>query len=369
MKKILSLLLIVAMTMGLAACGKTDSPAKTDPTPEAGGNDTPTEVTKVALLLPYIGDQSYFDVTNNGLTLLEEKYGDAIECTLIEMGMDEAGWETANRQAAEAGYDIIISGNWQYEASMLTVAKEYPEIKYLNFDFSDVDANKLDNVYGIGYASNETGYLCGVVAAVKSKSGVIGGVGGMDNNGIRQFMAGYMQGAYDVNPDIKVIVSYVGSFADANTAKEQALNMITEGADVIWHAAGGSGNGVFAAVAEKEGVWALGVDTDQYVSMSGQPDLAKTILTSGLKKCDYGILNAVSDMIDGKAAYGTQKILTFADNGVGLAENDFYKQNMTEEELAKVKEFSDKVASGATKVVDELTEPGVYDEYLAKVGK
>ena len=359
MKKFLTVLLVAFLALGLAACG----------TKNEDDNSGDTEVVRVALLLPFIGDQSYFDVTYNGLALLKEAYGDDIEVKLIEMGEDQNGWETANRQAAEDGYDIIISGNWQYEGAMLTVAAEYPEIKFLNFDYSSPEANSLDNVYAITYAAHEIGYLAGVVAAVKSESGIIGGVGGMDNNGIRQFMAGYMQGAHDVNPDIQVIVSYVGSFVDANAAKEITLNMIAEGADVIWGCAGGAGNGVFAAVAESEGVWAIGVDTDQYVSMSGQPELANTILTSGLKKCDQGILDAVTAMINGTAPYGTQKVLTYADNGVGLAENDYYLANMTADELALVKEFTDKVLSGETVVIDALADPSVYDAILAEVTK
>lgn len=366
MKKILSLLLVAFLTLGLAACGGDDTPTKSD---APDGDSDGTKVTRVALLLPYTGDQSYFDVTNNGLALLEEKYGDAIECTLIEMGADSANWETANRQAADEGYDIIISGNWQYEGAMLKVAAEYPEIKYLNFDYSDPAANSLENVYGITYASNEIGYLAGVVAATKSQSGIIGGVGGVDNDGIKQFMAGYLQGASDANPDIKVMISYVGDFADAARAKEISQNMINEGADVIWGCAGGAGNGVFEAVAENEGVWAVGVDTDQYLSMSGKPELQATILTSGLKKCDQGILDAVTAMIEGTAPYGTQKILGYADNGIGLAENDYYLQNMSEEELATVNDLIGKVFSGETKVVDELVTKGVYDEYMAKVGK
>ena len=367
MKKFLSLLLVAVLTLGLAACGNDTTPSTS---PDTEGGNEGTEVTKVALLLPYTGDQSYFDVTVKGLDLLKDKYGDAIEVKLIEMGTDEANWETANRQAAEAGYDIIISGNWQYEAAMLRVAQEYPDIKYLNFDYSDAALNSIDNVYGITYAANEIGYLAGVVAAVKSQSGIIGGVGGQQNNGIMQFMAGFLQGASDVNPDIQVMISYVGDFQDANKAKEISQNMINQGADVIWGCAGGAGNGVFAAVAENEGTWAIGVDSDQYAAMAeGQPELAKTILTSGLKRCDQGILDAVTMMIEGTAPYGTQKVLGYADGGVGLAENEYYLANMSEEELAKVKEFTDKVLSGETEVVDELVTPGVYDEYLEKFGK
>ena len=204
---------------------------------------------------------------------------------------------------------------------------------------------------------------------MKSQSGIVGAIGGMDNDGIRQFLAGFMQGAHDANPDIKCITGFVGNFQDTGVAKELATNMINEGADVLYHAAGGAGNGMFEAVAAADGVWAIGVDTDQYASLSEQPDLAKTILTSSVKNCDVAIKNSIGKMLDGTAPYGQQEILTYADGGVGLAENDYYKENMTEEELAKVKELADKVKSGETKVVDQLTDATAYDTYLEMTAK
>ena len=352
MKKALAFLMAAGMTLALGASAF----AEEDPT-------------RIALLLPYIGDQSYFDVTARGLDLVNEEYGDAVQTQLIEMGTDAAGWEAANRQAAAEGYDIIISGNFQYENAMLTVAADYPDIKFLNFDYSDPEANKKDNVYAVTYASNEVGYLAGIVAGVKSQSGIVGAIGGMDNDGIRQFLAGFMQGAHDANPDIKCITGFVGNFQDTGVAKELATNMINEGADVLYHAAGGAGNGMFEAVAAADGVWAIGVDTDQYESLSEQPDLAKTILTSSVKNCDVAIKNSIEKMLDGTAPYGQQEILTYADGGVGLAENDYYKENMTEEELAKVNELADKVKSGETKVVDQLTDATAYDTYLEMTAK
>ncbi|MDY4973617.1 MAG: BMP family ABC transporter substrate-binding protein [Erysipelotrichaceae bacterium] len=367
MKKLLSLLLSVALVFGLAACSSSNSGTSTDePTTT---EDTASEVTRVAILLPHIGDQSYMDVTANAANVLKERLGDAIEVNVIEMGDDEADWEPANMQAAEEGYDIIVSGNWQYEAAMLAVAAQYPDIKYLNFDYSDAAANSLDNVYGITYASNQIGYFAGLVAAVKSQSGIIGGVVGQNNAGMNQFMAGYIQGASDVNPDIQVIITYVGSYTDPATAKEQAQGMINEGADVIWGCAGGSGNGVFEAVSENPGVWAIGVDTDQWVSMSAKPELQATILTSAEKRCDVAIADAVEKIINGTAPFGTQEVLGYAENAVGLSENDYYKANMTEDELAIVNSFAEKVASGETVVVDELTEPGVFEQYYNQYGK
>ena len=367
MKKLLSLLLSVALVFGLAACSSSNSGTSTDePTTT---EDTGSEVTRVAILLPHIGDQSYMDVTANAANVLKERLGDAIEVNVIEMGDDEADWEPANMQAAEEGYDIIVSGNWQYEAAMLAVAAQYPDIKYLNFDYSDAAANSLDNVYGITYASNQIGYFAGLVAAVKSQSGIIGGVVGQNNAGMNQFMAGYIQGAADVNPDIQVIITYVGSYTDPATAKEQAQGMINEGADVIWGCAGGSGNGVFEAVSENPGVWAIGVDTDQWVSMSAKPELQATILTSAEKRCDVAIADAIEKIINGTAPFGTQEVLGYAENAVGLSENDYYKANMTEDELAIVNSFAEKVASGETVVVDELTEPDVFEQYYNQYGK
>lgn len=364
MKKLASVLLCSTMALGLVGCGGSDT---ADAGSSDGGSTETEKATRIALIVPNIGDQSYFDTANHGLTLLEENYGDKVSTQLIEMGTDAGGWETAYRQAADEGYDYIISGNFMYESDMLKVAKEYPEIKWLNFDYGDAEANALDNVYAINYACQDAGYLAGVVAAVKSKSGVIGCIGGMETDGIKQFLAGYMEGAYDVNPDIKVVTGFVGNFTDTAKAKELALNMNKQGADVVYHAAGGAGNGMFEAAADAD-FWAIGVDSDQYGAMSGKPDLAKHILTSSEKKCDEGILLAITEMMEGKAEYGTAKTLTAQDGAVGLAENENYKANMSEDELAKVKEFQDKLLSGEKVVDDQLKDNTVYDKWLAKVG-
>ena len=251
---------------------------------------------------------------------------------------------------------------------MLEVAKEYPDIKFLNFDYSDAEANSLDNVYAITYAANEAGYAAGVVAATVSTSGIVGCIGGMETDGIKQFLAGYMQGAYDVNPDIKVVSSFVGDFQDTAKAKEIASNMHSQGADVIYHAAGGAGNGLFEAAAEED-FWAIGVDSDQYMAFKdNQPDLAAHILTSSEKKCDEGILSAVTEMIDGTAAYGTQKTLGIKDGGIGLAENENYMANTTDEQRAAIQAQIDKVVSGEVTVNDQLVDNTSYDTWLAKTG-
>lgn len=364
MKKFVKALLASAMAFAMVGCSKSEDTATMEPKTDESKN----EVTRIALILPYVGDQSYFDTTYAGLKKVQDKYGDQVETNLIEMGTDPAGWETAYRQAADDGYNIIISGNFQYESYMLAVAKEYPDIKFLNFDYSSAEANSIDNVYSITYAANEAGYLAGVVAGVKTESNIVGCLGGVDNPGIRQFLAGYLQGVSDVNPEAKVISGFVGSFGDPATAKEIAMNMNKQGADVIYHAAGGSGNGVFEAAAEAN-FWAIGVDADQYAAMAtGKPEIAKFILTSSEKKCDEAILRSIGLMLENQVTYGTQETLNTADGAVGLSENENYKANMTEEQLAKVEEFKKKVIAGEIEVVDELKDDTAYKTLYEKVG-
>ncbi len=361
MKKFLQVLLVSLLAVSLVACGSKETPA-----PNQGGDDV-KEPIKVALILPYIGDQSYFDVTYRGLTLVDEKYDDSEVVTkLIEMGTDEALWAAAFTQACDDGYNIIISGNWQYEGYMLDAAKEYPDVKFINFDYSSPEANALPNVYGVTYKCQEIGFLAGIVAATKSETGIIGGIGGMDIGGIQQFLAGYIEGALAVNPDIKVMISFVGDFGDTGKAKELAEGMNKNGADVVYHAAGGAGNGVFEAAAAN-GFWAIGVDTDQYVSLSEKPELQATVLTSALKNCDLAILDAVTAAVDGSLAWGTLKALGINERGVGLAENDYYKANMTAEELAVVDGLVAKLKAGEIVVTDVLVTPEKWTELVESV--
>ena len=334
MKKIASILLSSIMALSLVACGGSDGS-----TGSTGGNDNQVaeDAVKVALVVTNFGDQSYFDTAGNGMTLLREKYGDKIDIKGIEMGTDSAGWEPAYRQACDDGYDIVVSGNFMYEPYMCTVAAEYPEVSFVNFDYDNAESN------------------------------VVGCIGGGEYDGIKQFLAGYMQGVNAVNPDAKVISSFIGDFTDTGKAKEIASNMHKQGADVIYHAAGGAGNGLFDCAAEED-FWAIGVDSDQYAANSGKPELAAHILTSSLKRCDSGVLWGVSQVIEGPAEFGTQRTLGYKDDAVGLVINDNYKNNMTEEQQAKVAEFADKLKNGEITVENQLADNTTYDRWLEKVG-
>lgn len=365
MKKFASILFSAIMALSLVGC----SSGSSDTSTTTGGDDsTATEdPIRVALIVTHFGDQSYFDAAGNGLDLLNEAYGDAIETTGIEMGTDSAGWEPAYRQACDEGYDIIVSGNFMYEPYMCAVAEEYPDIKFLNFDYSDAELNSKDNIVSVTYACHEAGYVAGLVAGLKTESNIVGAIGGGEYEGIKEFLAGFMQGVNAVNPDCKVTTGFVGNFTDTGVAYELASNMHSQGADVIYHAAGGAGNGLFDC-AKDEDFWAIGVDTDQYAELSEKPEVAEHILTSSLKKCDYGVYWGVSQIIAGTAEWGTQRILTMADDAVGLAKNENYEANLTDDQKAIIEEYEEKVKSGEIEVEDQLVDSTCYDRWLEKVG-
>ncbi|NLC96835.1 MAG: BMP family ABC transporter substrate-binding protein [Erysipelotrichaceae bacterium] len=369
MKKFLIVLIGIMMALSLVGCGSNSSDdSKETAESTSQTTDSNEEKVTVALLLPYIGDQSYFDVTYNSFKLIEEKYGDQIETKLIEMGSDEAGWASANLQAAQEGYDIIISGNFQYESYMLEAAEQFPDITYINFDYSDAELNDLPNVYGLTYKSEQIGYLAGIVAAVKTESNTVGAIGGMEINSIKQFLGGFIQGALAVNPDIDIKVGFVGDFTDTGKMKEIALNMNKQGADVIWHAAGGAGNGLFEAAAEA-GFYAIGVDTDQYASLSSKPELAKTIITSATKNCDIAILSAIDLYMEGKLPLGTLVSLGYKENGVGLAENDYYNEVLSEEEKTEINKFTEDLKNGNVTVIDVSVDSAQWDTLIDKISK
>ena len=366
MKKLTTLLLTGVMALGLAGCGSTEGTTTTGTT-TTGGTESGDDVVRIALLLPFVGDQSYMDVTNNGLNLVKEKYDDQVDTVLVEMGRDSASWETSILQTAQEGYDIIISGNFEYEPYMIQVAAQFPDIAYINFDYSDPEANKEPgNIYGMTYKGEEIGYLAGVVAAIKTESNIVGCVGGQENPSLQNMLGGFIQGAQTVNPDITVVTGWVGDFNDTAKAKEIAGNMFDQGADVIWQCAGGAGNGVFEAAAEDD-FWAIGVDSDQYTALSGRPEIAAKILTSSEKRCDNAILDAVTRYMenDHTLPFGDMVSMGVAEGAVGLSENENYLNNMTEEELAEVDSYEQMLIDGEVELIDCQANPDQFEVLVA----
>ncbi|GAA2132246.1 BMP family ABC transporter substrate-binding protein [Streptomyces synnematoformans] len=233
-------------------------------------------------------------------------------------GETEADREQRLTSLAEAGYNPVIGVGFAYGKSVNKVAKDFPDTTFAVID----EASQAKNVAGITFAEHEGSYLAGVAAALKSKSGNVGFIGGVHNNLIKKFEAGFVQGVKDTKPNVKVDVKYLyesdlKGFQDPLRAKGIAEGMLDSGSDVIYSAAGLSGTGSIEAVAAQDGAWAIGVDSDQYRDKA-LADYKDSILTSVVKNVDVAVYDLIKSVQDGEPLTGDHTF-TLKDDGVSLA--------------------------------------------------
>jgi basic membrane protein A and related proteins len=268
------------------------------------------------------GDHSFNDAAALGMQKAVDKLGATCTEGEAQDAEPESAREDRLRTFAEGDYNPIIAVGFAYSDAVNAVAPDFPKVNFAVVDGFDPDQKVNDNVAYLGFAENEGSFLVGVAAAEKTKSGHIGFVGGVHNDLIKKFEAGYVAGAKAVDPSIKVDVKYIeesdlSGFADPAGGKQAAAGMYDNGADVVYHAAGGSGSGVFdAAVDAGAGKWAIGVDSDQYLTASKAQK--PHILTSMLKRVDTATFDMVSSVANGKPLVSYQTY-DLAHNGVGYA--------------------------------------------------
>lgn len=279
-----------------------------------------------------LGDKSFNDSAYKGLEKAKEDLG--IEFKYVEPA-SPAEDEEFLRQYADADYDLIIATGFQMTEAAKAVAADYPDLKFAMID----DVIDLPNVKSLTFKEEEGSFLVGALAAMMSKTGTIGFVGGMENPLIKKFQVGYEQGAKYVNPKIKVLSVYTtgpNPFNDPVRGKENAISEINQGADVVYHAAGGTGIGVIDAAKEK-GVYAIGVDSDQDGVAPG------TVLTSMIKRVDVAVYDTVKSVKDGDFKPGLT-VYGVAENGVGMTDFQFTKEKIGAEKIAKLDEIAKKIA-------------------------
>ncbi len=353
----LTLLLLAVMVL-VTACGNNKSGngnAATPGTNAGGGNAASGDKLKVVLLIPgTLGDKSFFDAANNGLQKVKSELG--AETKVVEMGADKTKWEPTFNDIAAEDWDVVISGGSEITEMFNATAEANPDKKFINYD-TDIEEAPA-NMYNMSYSTNEVSFLAGAVAALATQSdmpnankdNVIGFLGGMDIPGINAFLVGYIQGAQYVDPDVKVAVSYAGDFVNPAKGKELSLIQYNSGVDVIFNVAGGTGLGIFDAAKEKT-KYAIGVDSDQAMLLK-DTDSAKAnlIVTSAIKKIDSAILGAVKKLQDGTLEMGKRDVLGFVEDGVGIAENEIYKEVFPADLQAKVEEVKQKLINKEIKV-------------------
>jgi len=291
---------LLAGSMALAACAS-DEPA-TGGGGEGGGG-TAAEELRIGLAYDEggRGDQSFNDSAYAGASAA----ADALGAELQELSPNE---DASNRaelltQLAEQGFNPVIAVGFAYDEVIAEVAPQFPDTTFAQVDGSNSDGAKGDNVTGLVFAEEQGSFLAGVAAALKSESAHIGFVGGVESPLIEKFEAGYVAGAQAVNPQIRVDRQYISpagdfsGFSDPARGQIVAQGMYDAGADIVYHAAGGSGLGVFQAAAAS-GNRAIGVDADQYLTV-GDPALQPVIMTSMLKRVDNAVEQFINDYAEG----------------------------------------------------------------------
>ncbi|MFJ3233447.1 BMP family protein [Streptomyces sp. NPDC086787] len=310
---------VAVVALAAAGCGKSS-------TDSGGGDSQDGKYSGKGIGLAYDiggkGDQSFNDAAYAGFEKAEKEFkigGRDIEPQDGESDADKVQRLTT---LAKAGYNPIIGVGYSYAPAVKEVSAKFPKITFGIIDDNTIQAK---NVADMVFHEEQSSYLAGVAAAKATKKGHVGFIGGVDIPLIHKFEDGFVQGAKSVNPKIKIESQYLtqtaqeGGFSSPDKGENAAKGQIDSGADVVYAAAGLSGQGVIKAAAEHK-VWAIGVDSDQY----GQAPLAKYkdyILTSALKNVGGAVYDLVKSVVDGKPLSGEVRG-DLKSGGVGIADSN-----------------------------------------------
>jgi len=310
---------VVVAGMLASACGG-GSPGES-PGGGGGGGDDGIRV-GLAFDVGGVGDKSFNDAANRGL---QQAIDDGIiaedDTEFIEANATGSDRDDNVIALADEGFDLIVAVGFAFSEGINEIASDYPDV---NFAVVDGFAEEAPNVSNLVFKEEEGSFLVGAAAAMKSEGGTIGFLGGQQGTGlIEKFEAGYTAGAKEVDPSIEVLVEYIGdstsAFVDPTKGEALSAKMYDGGADIIYHAAGGSGAGLFKAAVEKDQV-AIGVDSDQ--SLTASPEQRKLIPTSMLKRVDTAVFEAIQQVADDDFQKGFQTF-GLAEDGVDYAVNQY----------------------------------------------
>ncbi|MEU5161559.1 BMP family ABC transporter substrate-binding protein [Streptomyces sp. NPDC020875] len=292
------------------------------------------------------GDNSFNDSAARGLDKAKAELGAEVKELTAKHGETPADREARLASLAEGGYNPVVAVGFAYKDAIDKIAPKFPKTTFGLVD-SVSEAKNVDNIV---FTEEQGSYLAGVAAALKSKDGKVGFIGGVDLPLIKKFAAGFQQGVKETNPKATVQIQYLSTgtdlsgFGSPDKGKAAAQGMLDKGIDVVYAAAGGSGAGAIEAVAAKKGAWAIGVDSDQ----AKDPALSKyaaSILTSVVKNVDTGVFELAKSVKDGKPLTGTHTY-SLAEDGVSLVQTGGHLKDIQ----AKLDEAKKKIVDGTIKV-------------------
>lgn len=286
-----------------------------------------------ALLLPgTTGDGGFFDQATQGLRTGAEQSG--WHGRVVETGYEPIKWQPALEDLAGGNDDVVITGSFAMLELVEQAAARYPDKKFVLFDAA-ADPKRCggcDNIYSITYRYDETGFLAGALAGLLERTagvdriertGTVGVVGGQDIPVIDDYIRGFKAGVKATNPDVRVLSAYAGSFADPVKGKAVANDMIQQGAEILFTAAGATDKGVIEAAAAAD-IWAIGNAAQQ----AEQPKVrgTDTVLTASDTNIVTSIADAVSQADEGKLPLGRTRTYGIAEGAVRITDTPLYRR-------------------------------------------
>jgi basic membrane protein A and related proteins len=349
----LALSMVLAAGTILGACGSNSNNDTEDVAPAKDGQAdkfTAAMVTDVG----GVDDKSFNQSAWEGLEAFGQDNG-------LEKGTDgydylqsksDADYKTNLNTAVRNNFDLIYGIGYKLQPAIEEVAKQR---KDSNFVIVDSVIEGMDNVASVTFKEHEGSFLVGVVAGLTTKTNKVGFIGGTDSDLINKFAAGFQAGVKAVNPDAEVDIQFAGAFDKADKGQSMAASMYQAGNDIIYHAAGGTGNGVFTEAKNRkqqnpdQELWVIGVDRDQAAegSVTVDGEEMNITLTSMVKRVDTAVIDVAERAMAGEFPGGEIVEYGLEDDGVGIAPT---QDNLSEDVLAKVEEWKEKIVNGEVEV-------------------
>lgn len=349
MKKKLSMLTVaVAATFGLVACGTSE-------------NNDSTKV-KVGMMTDSgtIDDKSFNQGTWNGIKRYESEKGTIVSQYIQPTGESTQDYLEAASNLIAAGNEMIVAPGFKFEKAIGQLQSENPDLKFVLID-GQPTGGVADNTVSIYFAEQEAGFLAGVAAALETKTGKVGFIGGMILPAVQKFGYGFVMGVAYANANLGTTVEvadylYNGTFDDVTGGQAQAGGMYDKGIDVIFVAAGGVGNGVISEAKQRaeagEEVYVIGVDVDQY-DEGIISDGSSVILTSAIKRIDNAAYDKIDELVNGEFVGGQVITMDSKNDGVGLPEEN---PNLSEETQTQTDNVFALIKEGTLVIPTELAD-------------
>ncbi|MGI6230692.1 MAG: BMP family lipoprotein [Tractidigestivibacter sp.] len=329
----------------LVGCGGSSSDESTD---SSDSSDSSTASYKVEMVTDTggVNDQSFNQLSWAGLQQLQEEEG--WEVSYLESSQ-ESDYATNLDKAVDDGSDLVWGIGFAMADAVGNAAKVNPDVQFAIVD--NANPTGASNITGLTFRAQESSFLVGYIAACVTSSGTVGHVLGIESDALRLFEFGYKAGVAYANSvkgtNVQVLTQYAESFSDSALGSSITQSMISEGADIVFHSAGGTGVGVINACKDA-GIYAIGVDMDQSYLAEG------TVLTSALKKVDVAIVDVSKRLLSGELEGGSDIELGLSEDAVGIPED---YSIMGEDVYNEAMEVADQIKDGTIDV------PGTQDEY------